>query len=114
MPFKSRESLLKYAEKSEANLGDLGLIYEENISGMAESELKLKMGEIVQIIQKSIYIGLEGTQYKDRILHQQSHLIKKAEKEGKIKPSVLNQIISNVTALSLHPILKKSRTICAV
>ncbi len=54
---------------------------------------------IIQIIHKSIDTGLRGTHYADRILQQQSHLIGKAEKEGKIKDSVVNRIIANVSAL---------------
>jgi L-serine dehydratase len=77
----------------------LGLIYEKCISGLSEEELILKMKEIIQIIHKSIETGLKGTHYEDRILQQQSHLIEKAEKEGKIKNTVVNRIIANVSAL---------------
>ena len=57
------------------------------------------MNEIIKIIHKSIDIGLSGTNYANRILQQQSHLIGKAEKQGRIGESVVNQIIENVTAL---------------
>lgn len=99
MPFDSLQSLLKYAEKNKADLGELGLIYEMCLSGLNESELNRKMIEIIQIIHQSIDTGLKGTNYKDRILQQQSHLIEKAEKEGKLKDPVMNRIIANVTAL---------------
>jgi L-serine dehydratase len=62
-------------------------------------ELNRMMESLVQIIHKSIDTGLNGTQYKDRILQQQSHLIEKAEKAGKIKDTIVNQIIANVSAL---------------
>jgi L-serine dehydratase len=42
---------------------------------------------------------MNGTHYADRILQQQSHLIGKAVNEGKIKDSLVNQIIANVSAL---------------
>jgi L-serine dehydratase len=99
MPFTTVQSLIDYAEEKGADLGDLGLIYEKCISGITEKELFLKMKEIIQIIHKSIDTGLNGTHYDDRILQQQSHLIGKAEKEGKIKDSVINRIIANVSAL---------------
>jgi len=99
MPFTTVQSAIKYAEEKGLDLGDLGLIYEKCISGLSEDELIAKMKEIIQIIHKSIDTGLKGTQYADRILHQQSHLIAKAEKEGKIKDSVVNRIIANVSAL---------------
>jgi L-serine dehydratase len=99
MPFTTVKSLIEYSEEKGLDLGDLGLIYEKCISGLSEDELIAKMKEIIQIIHKSIDTGLKGTQYADRILHQQSHLIGKAEKEGKIKDSVVNRIIANVSAL---------------
>ena len=99
MPFTTLQSLIEYAEKAHADLGELGLLYEKCISGMTEKELTLKMGSIVQIIHESMNTGLRGTQYQDRILPQQSHLIGMAEREGKIKGSVINQIISYVSAL---------------
>ena len=99
MPFTTVKSAINYAEKKGLDLGDLGLIYEKCISGLSEDELIAKMKEIFQIIHKSIDTGLKGTHYEDRILQQQSHLIEKAEKEGKIKDSVVNRIIANVSAL---------------
>jgi len=58
------------------------------------------MNEIVGIIENSIKTGLEGTKYEDRILQQQSHLIEKAEKVGKIlQNSLVNKIIANVSAI---------------
>lgn len=99
MPFTTVKSLIDYAKEKGLDLGDLGLIYEKCISGLSEEELILKMKEIIQIIHKSIETGLKGTHYEDRILQQQSHLIEKAEKEGKIKNTVVNRIIANVSAL---------------
>lgn len=99
MPFTTIPSLVSYAEEKGADLGRMGMIYEKCISGIPEEELKNKMKEIIRIIHGSIDTGLRGTQYADRILQQQSHLIGKAEKEGRIKDSVVNRIIANVTAL---------------
>ena len=99
MPFTTIQSLIVYAEENDADLGRMGLIYEKCISGMPEEELINKMQEIIRIIHGSIDTGLRGTKYADRILQQQSHLIGQAEKEGRIKDSVVNRIIENVTAL---------------
>ncbi|MBI5008600.1 MAG: L-serine ammonia-lyase, iron-sulfur-dependent, subunit alpha [Bacteroidia bacterium] len=57
------------------------------------------MKEIIRVINLSIDTGLRGTHYADRILQQQSHLIENAEKDGKLKYSVVNRIIANVSAL---------------
>lgn len=99
MPFDSLQSMQEYAEKNNTDLGKLGLIYEMCISGLNERELNQKMVDIIQIIHRSIDTGLKGTNYTDRILQQQSHLIDKAEKEGKLKNTVINRIITYVTAL---------------
>jgi len=99
MPFTTISSLLAYAGEKDADLGDLGLIYEKCISGNSAEELNARMMEIIHIIHSSIGKGLKGTQYADRILPQQSHLIRKAEKEDRIRESVVNRIIENVSAL---------------
>lgn len=99
LPFTTVQSLLEYAYQTGSDLGELGLLYEKCISGLSDQELAGKMNEIITIINKSISIGLKGTRYTDRILHQQSHLIGKAEREGVLKTSLINRMISNVTAL---------------
>ena len=99
LPFTTIRSLIEYSEEKGADLGKIGLIYEKCISGISEEELIIKMREIIRVINKSIDTGLRGTLYADRILQQQSHLIGKAEKEGRIKDSVVNRIIENVSAL---------------
>jgi L-serine dehydratase len=99
LPFSSIDSLLDYAEKTNSDLGGLGLLYEKCLSGMQDTELNRIMNSLIQIIHESIDTGLNGTHYDDRILPQQSHLIRKAEEEGKIKASVMNRMISYVTAL---------------
>lgn len=100
MPFTTIGSLLEYAKKKNLNLGELGIIYEKCQSGHTDSLLLGKMKEIVNIIENSIQRGLDGTKYEDRILQQQSHLIHKAEKVGKILPnSLVNKIIAYVSAI---------------
>jgi len=99
LPFSSISSLLAFAEESKQDLGELGLMYEQCISGMSTDEVGQKMQELIQIIHGSIDIGLSGTYYEDRILQQQSHLVGQAERDGKIKSSIVNRIIANVSAL---------------
>jgi L-serine dehydratase len=100
LPFTTISSMISYAENKNCNLGQMGLIYEKCLSGLPEQDLRNKMKAIIGIINSSINTGLEGTEYQDRILHQQSHLIKRAEADKKIPAgSVMNNIISNVTAI---------------
>jgi len=100
LPFNTIDSLLLYAEKKKLDLGEVGLIYEESISGLSRSVLIKNMKNIIKIIEESIKTGLKGTTYKDRILDQQSHFVDKAEKDGRISQnSVVNKIISYVSAI---------------
>jgi L-serine dehydratase len=99
-PFTGIDSLLEYGRTNNYSLGRLGLIYECCRSGMDEKDLITRMSEIIEIIEKGIDTGLKGTDYKDRILHQQSDLIQKAEKDGVLKTDPLvNTTIANITAL---------------
>ena len=98
--FTDVASMFAYAQNKNYSLGELGLIYESNRSGLTREELMAKMNMLIEIIEGGIAKGLAGTSYKDRILHRQSHRIGQAEQEGKIHAGPLvNRIISNVTAL---------------
>jgi L-serine dehydratase len=99
MPFTTVQSLIAHAEDTGSDLGDLGLAYETCISGLTDQEVTDKMESLAHIIEASIRTGLGGTQYRDRILQQQSHLIEEAEKAGRIKDSVVNRIIACVAAI---------------
>lgn len=100
MPFTTIDSLITYAETKSLDLGELGMIYEKSLGGTEDSILYQKMEELIGIMEKSIKTGLEGTKYHDRILPQQSHLIKEAEHTGRIIiDSLINNIIENVTAI---------------
>lgn len=100
LPFGSVESLIDFGRKEGMSLGALGLLYEECRSGLSKDVLKSKMKEIIEIIDNSIKKGLAGTTYQDRILPQQSNLVAKAEKKGRIlQGSIINTIIENVAAI---------------
>jgi L-serine dehydratase len=100
VPYSTIDSLIKYSISQNYHLGKLGLIYEQSQSGLSTNEVNEIMIQHVDIINKSIEIGLKGTIYNDRILPQQSHLIDKAAKSGKIlNNSIVNEIIKNVSAI---------------
>lgn len=100
LPFTHLESLLAFAETENKDLGDLGLLYEQGLSGLSETQVLKKMQAIIDIIEHSIHEGLAGTSYEDRILQQQSHLIHQAERKAQIlQNTVMNSIIANVTAI---------------
>jgi len=99
LPFDSISSMLQYADQHSLDLGALGILYEECRSGLPVNVLNEKMKQIIGTIENSIRRGLEGTEYRDRILHRQSHLVRKAEKEGDIPRTIANEIIAYVTAI---------------
>ena len=100
LPFSDVASLIAYSNAQNMTLGELGLLYEKHRSGLSEEALISKMENLIQLIEGSIKIGLAGTEYKDRILPQQSHLIEKAEKAKKIlQGSIINKIVENVAAI---------------
>ena len=100
LPFHSIESLVAYSRSSGKTLGELGLLYEHHRSALSDTALKAKMEELIRLIEGSIEIGLAGTDYDDRILPQQSHLVARAEKSKKIlQGSIINTIVENVAAI---------------
>ncbi len=100
VPFDSVDDLISYAETNHKDLGDLGLLYEQCQSGLSPEEVNAKMDQIIDIIHGSISTGLAGTNYHDRILPQQSHLIKKAQNNGKIlQNKLVSDIVANVSAI---------------
>ena len=99
-PFTDVDGMLEYASTTNYSLGKLGLIYESCRSGLSENELIQMMKDIIQIIEAGISTGLAGTEYEDRILQQQSHLIEEAERKKATKTNPLvNRVIANITAL---------------
>jgi L-serine dehydratase len=100
LPFTDLESLIAFGRDNNLTLGEIGLHYEMCRSGLDKMDIFTKMNDLMQIIQNSIQTGLKGTSYDDRILPQQSHLIKKAVDSGKlIKDTLFNTMIQYVAAI---------------
>lgn len=98
--FTTYGELVAFNASRSLSASSLGLLYESQRSGLSESALLEKMGVLVDIVEESIAIGLKGTHYEDRILHQQSHLIAKAEKERPLPGDALTfRIIENISAV---------------
>jgi L-serine dehydratase len=92
--------MINYGLAENLGLGELGVIYEQCRSGLEKEDVIMRMKELVSIIENSISKGLAGTVFKDRVLPQQSHLIGKSVKDGRLlSDDLTNRIISNVSAL---------------
>ena len=99
LPFDSIPSMRQFAERRDMDLGALGMLYEECRSGLSRESLRERMEQIIAVIEQSIRRGLDGTEYEDRILHKQSHLVDQANKAGTIPSTIINPIIANVSAI---------------
>ena len=71
LPFQSIPELIQFASNENKDAGAMGMLYEGALSGLTEKELTQKMQGIIDLVNKSIETGLQGTNYTDRILQQQ-------------------------------------------
>jgi L-serine dehydratase len=99
LPFTSVDEMMNLADRNGMDLAELAILYESARAGINSQKVLSIMQEIVINIKGSISEGLKGTQYSDRILGHQSHLILSAEKENRIVRTPMNLIIAFVSAL---------------
>lgn len=100
LPFLSCEELLAYNEERNLSIWELAVCYETARSGLSADEVFEKMDAIVSIIRKSIGQGLEGTEYKDRILGPQSVGYKACMDGGTLLGGdLMNRIIMYISAM---------------
>ena len=99
VPFSTSEDMLLKNNHQEP-LWALGEIYESARGNISRQAVFEKMKTIVTIMDHSIKSGLKGTTYKDRLLQQQSHLIKTGLMTNKLLPGqVMNTVIEYITAI---------------
>jgi L-serine dehydratase len=100
MPFTSANEILDYNKDRDFSLWELGLKYEVARSGFNEEKLYGLMHNLVKIMKSAIEIGINGTEYQDRILPSQAPDFEKKKNEGSLIDSPLNnEIILAVTAM---------------
>lgn len=100
-PFTTALELATYAKDTGiANLADLGIHYEAARGGIGQDEVMKKTLHLVDVIEKSIKNGLQGTECKDRILGFQSgNYVTSCETKAMLNLGVLDQVIPYITAL---------------
>ena len=99
VPFKDIYEFTGIIKKGK-RLSDYAIEYEASVGIIQKKEILKLSQEYLEIIKESIFTGLKGTDWSDRILPQQSHLIEKASKAGKLIPdSLTNEIITSVSAI---------------
>jgi L-serine dehydratase len=100
VPFIYCQDMLEYGQERDLSLWQLALRYESLRGDIKESEVYERMREIVRIMTVSIYKGLEGTEYEDRILPCQSvGFREKMETNTLLQGQLLNTIIMYVTSM---------------
>jgi L-serine dehydratase len=100
VPFISAEEMLNYAKKTDMSLWQLAVCYEASRGNINKKDVFDKMKDIVCIMNNSIKLGLEGTDYKDRILGRQAYKIEEASNANLLVPtSILNNVIKSITAI---------------
>lgn len=100
VPFITVEKMLEFNAGKDLNLWELAVQYESIRGDITAKEVFGRMGEIVDIMENSIKLGLQGTHYEDRILGAQSLSFKKNLDEKKLVPGdVLNNCVMYTSAM---------------
>ena len=85
VPFITSDEMLKFRDPEEFKLWEYAVKYESIRGSMSEKKVMEEMGEIVNILDQAVDIGIKGTSFSDRILGFQS---------GKYKTSLENKMLS--------------------
>ncbi|MEH6631295.1 MAG: L-serine ammonia-lyase, iron-sulfur-dependent, subunit alpha [Halopseudomonas aestusnigri] len=100
LPFTISEEMIAYNQDKNLSLWELALKYESARGNISEDTVFEKMREIVQILDKSIVAGINGTQYIDRIYPAQAPAFKeKISGNNFLNMGLYNDAILAVTAL---------------
>ncbi|MCK5148051.1 L-serine ammonia-lyase, iron-sulfur-dependent, subunit alpha [bacterium] len=99
VPFITSQGMIQSAKAGES-LWELAVQYESRRGNITHDQVLMNMRKIVQILDKSVASGLQGTDYKDRILKQQSDSYQLAMSRSKLLDTgILNLITLYITAL---------------
>lgn len=97
VPFTTASGLLGMITDDSVELWEMAVRYEAERGNISKSEvLELARG-VYRVMRGAVMAGLAGTDYKDRILDRQSHLISKAASRGLLLPAPLITKISQYT-----------------
>ena len=94
VPFSNAAGLLEYAKQDGRPLWELAARYESVRGNTTEEDIFNKMDRLVGIMEKAVEDGLAGTEYADRILGPQAHLIDAGQRNRTLLP---NDLFNNVT-----------------
>ncbi len=100
VPYSTSEEMLKFNENKNWDLWKLAVHYESIRGNISYEEVFNKMKQIYIVMKTSIYEGIKGTDFIDRILGYQSGDFKMHMENGNLLDTgILNQIILYITAM---------------
>ena len=100
VPFVTCEQMFDYNKSRGLELWQLAIHYERERGNTSHEQVFQTMRNIVGIMQKSILVGLQGTEYVDRILgYQSGRFAAKMEHNRLLDAGLLNRMILYVTAM---------------
>ncbi len=100
LPFTTCEEMLAYNEGRDLQLWELALAYECARGRLTAEEVFERMGAIVVLLKDSVRIGMEGTEFEDRILGVQCQPYEERLKSGSLlELGMLNEIVLQITAM---------------
>jgi L-serine dehydratase len=100
VPFITCEELMNYNQDKNLELWELALHYESARGNISQDEVFQKMKDIAGIMKKSILQGIQGTEYKDRVLGYQSGSFKtQMDNNRLLDGGILNRMILYTTAM---------------
>ncbi|MGD9048842.1 MAG: serine dehydratase, partial [Anaerolineae bacterium] len=100
VPFVTCEEMLRTNEELGLELWELAVHFECARGDLSPAQVIQQMDEIVRIMEGSILVGVEGTEYADRILGYQSGSYRaRIEEQRLLDGGILNRMILYVTAM---------------
>jgi L-serine dehydratase len=100
VPFNTSEEMFEYNEERNLDLWELAIKYESTRGNISAEEVFSKMKDIVRVTKNSIFNGIKGTNFPDRILGHQSGFFKiQMENKNLLDGGILNQMILYITAM---------------
>jgi L-serine dehydratase len=100
VPFLHAGEMVQRGDAQRRPLSEFALDYECARGGLDRAAVFAQMRKILAIVRTGVERGLAGTQYRDRILPQQSHRFAALQQQGKLLDGgILNRAILYVTAL---------------
>ncbi len=100
VPFITCQEMMNYNQDKNLELWELALHYESTRGNISHHEAFQKMKDIAGIMKNSILQGIQGTEYKDRVLGYHSGALKtKMDNNQLLDGGILNRMILYTTAM---------------